>query len=61
MSLLDFTYKNLSLVLCRWVWIVAAGTGQEDIRAGRSEHAGQRAGELQGAWRRVDDRIPPRD
>ncbi|KAJ1280209.1 hypothetical protein BS78_04G213800 [Paspalum vaginatum] len=43
------------------VWIVAAGSGQEDIRAGWGEHTGQRAGELQGARHRVDDRIPPCD
>lgn len=42
----------------RWVRVVAAGSEQEDVRVGRGEHAGQLAGELQGARGRVDDRIP---
>jgi hypothetical protein len=48
------------LPIRRWVRVVPAGPGQEDVRALRGEHAGQRAGELQGACHRLDDRIPPR-
>jgi hypothetical protein len=45
---------------CRRVRVLLAGAGQEDVRAVRGEHAGQRAGELQGPRHRLDDRLPAR-
>jgi len=44
----------------RWVRVLLAWAEQEDLRNGRGADRRQRAGELQGARHRLDDRLPLR-